>query len=185
MKTFALALPLAFATLSLAQLQGLPVCAQSCANIFLTGGIGNCGRDPACICADKSFIAAISCCLVAECAPADQQKAIDFAQQLCKANDVDVPNVVSCSSTSSSSSSPTASPTTGGAQETTGDVSSSTTTTPAPSNTTPSGSGSASVTSTSSSTGSSSVSGNGAAGARQTAAPVLGLAGLLAAAALL
>ncbi|KAB5554961.1 hypothetical protein GE09DRAFT_1059195 [Coniochaeta sp. 2T2.1] len=190
MKTFALALPLAFATLSLAQLQGLPVCAQSCANIFLTGGIGNCGRDPACICADKSFIAAISCCLVDECAADDQQKAIDFAQQLCKANDVDVPNVVSCSSSTSPTASPTGGAqettrtTTSGAAETTDDVSNNTNTTPAPSNTTPSGSGSASVTSTSSTT-SSSVSGNGAAGARQTAAPVLGLAGLLAAAALL
>lgn len=185
MKTFTLALPLALASLSLAQLQGLPTCAQSCANIFLNGGIGNCGRDAACICADKDFISAISCCLIGACNADDQQKAIDFAQQICQANQVSVPNTVVCTSTSSSggaastTSSSSTSPATNSASTTTSTTTSATTSTG--SSTTSASSTTSTGTSTQTSTGAS-----GNAGARQTAAPVLGaLGGILAAAALL
>ncbi|OIW28560.1 hypothetical protein CONLIGDRAFT_383576 [Coniochaeta ligniaria NRRL 30616] len=186
MKTFTLALPLALASLSLAQLQGLPTCAQGCANIFLSGGIGNCGRDPTCICANKDFISAISCCLIGACDASDQQKAIDFAQQICQANQVSVPNTVVCTSTSTSASagaettSSTTPATNTAAATTTTDISATTSTGSA----TTSSSTTTSTGTTSPTSSSGTASGN--AGARQTAAPVLGaLGGILAAAALL
>ncbi|CAK7239426.1 MAG: hypothetical protein STHCBS139747_000856 [Sporothrix thermara] len=103
MKSFAI---LALAGLAAAQFSQLPTCAQSCANKFLTGGIGNCGSDAKCICSDKDFLSDIACCLAAPggCAPADQSSAVVFASQLCAAQGVTgLPSVVSCTSTASGS----------------------------------------------------------------------------------
>lgn len=75
-----------------------PIKQQDCANQFLLNGIGNCGRDPKCICSDKSFIGEISCCLAKPggCNADDQKKAIVYASQLCSANGVSVPSEVVC-----------------------------------------------------------------------------------------
>ncbi|CAK7267797.1 hypothetical protein SEPCBS119000_002734 [Sporothrix epigloea] len=97
----------ALAGLAAAQFSQLPTCAQSCANKFLTGGIGNCGSDAKCICSDKDFLSDIACCLAAPgaCDPADQSSAVGFASQLCAAQGVTgLPSVVSCTSTSFPSS---------------------------------------------------------------------------------
>ncbi|CAK7563667.1 MAG: hypothetical protein SEPTF4163_001540 [Sporothrix epigloea] len=104
MKSFAI---LALAGLAVAQFNQLPTCAQSCANKFLTGGIGNCGSDAKCICSDKDFLSDIACCLAAPgaCDPADQSSAVGFASQLCAAQGVTgLPSVVSCTATSFGSS---------------------------------------------------------------------------------
>ena len=108
----------ALAGLSVAQLQGLPVCAQDCANKFLIDGIGDCGRDPKCICENKSFIGDISCCLAKPSTagggnPDEQQKAIVFASQICAAQGVVVPGTVSCSTVGTTSPTPTGSAPTG------------------------------------------------------------------------
>ncbi|KAL8285096.1 hypothetical protein RB600_009504 [Gaeumannomyces tritici] len=101
MKTSAVLAALALAVATNAQTAGdLPKCAQDCANQFLLSGIGNCGRDPKCICSNQSFISDISCCLAKPggCGADDQKKAITFAAQLCQANGVTVPNEVVCNS---------------------------------------------------------------------------------------
>ncbi|KAL8371640.1 hypothetical protein RB595_001439 [Gaeumannomyces hyphopodioides] len=101
MKTSAVLAALALAVATNAQTAGdLPKCAQDCANQFLLSGIGNCGRDPKCICSNKTFISDISCCLAKPggCSEDDQKKAIAFAAQLCQANGVTVPNQVVCNS---------------------------------------------------------------------------------------
>ncbi|ROW00962.1 hypothetical protein VSDG_02701 [Cytospora chrysosperma] len=86
-----------FAGLTAAQYASLPTCAQQCATEQFSGGsYGDCGTDPACICADPEFISTISCCLVDACNAADQQAAISFAQQMCAANGVTVQSTVSC-----------------------------------------------------------------------------------------
>ncbi|KAJ9151071.1 hypothetical protein NKR19_g5042, partial [Coniochaeta hoffmannii] len=157
-----------------------PLVQQSCANIFLNNGIGNCGREIGCICANKDFISAISCCLINECDAADQQKAIDFAQQLCQANQVSVPNTVVCTSTSSSGAA--GATTTTSSSSTPADNSATTTTTGTSSSTSSSASGSGSAASQSST----STSASGNFGPRQTAAPMLGaLGGIVAVAALI
>nr|UQJ82181.1 secretory protein [Falciphora oryzae] len=103
MKTSAVLAALALAVATNAQTAGdLPKCAQDCANQFLLNGIGNCGRDPKCICSNKSFIGDISCCLAKPggCSADDQKKAIAYAAQLCQANGVTVPDQVVCNSNS-------------------------------------------------------------------------------------
>ncbi|ERS97009.1 uncharacterized protein SPSK_02751 [Sporothrix schenckii 1099-18] len=102
MKSFTI---LALAGLAAAQFAQLPTCAQSCANKFLTGGIGNCGSDAKCICSDKSFLSDIACCLAAPggCDAADQSSAVVFASQLCAAQGVTVPSAVTCTSTAGGS----------------------------------------------------------------------------------
>lgn len=99
---------------------------QSCANKYLTGGIGNCGSDAKCICSDKDFLSGIACCLAAPggCDVADQSSAIVFASQLCAAQGVTVPSAVTCTSTAASGSGSAAAATTtagsGSATETSG-----------------------------------------------------------------
>lgn len=58
---------------------------QSCADPFLTNGIGGCGLDPGCICGDKSFIEGISCCVLDKCEAKDQTSAVVFASVVCSA----------------------------------------------------------------------------------------------------
>ncbi|RKU46294.1 hypothetical protein DL546_007633 [Coniochaeta pulveracea] len=101
---------LALATgLSVAQFSGLPTCATDCANQFLAGGIGNCGRDVKCICSDTAFIGQISCCLMAACGGDDQTKAIQFAHDICSGSGVTVPDALDCTSTSSGAAAATTS----------------------------------------------------------------------------
>ncbi|POS78709.1 hypothetical protein DHEL01_v202893 [Diaporthe helianthi] len=101
-----------FAGLTVAQFQALPTCAQGCASQFFSGGsYGGCGTDPKCICQNQDFIGNVACCLIGACGEADQQSAIDFAQQICSANGVDVPDQVSCRTASGASATPTATPT--------------------------------------------------------------------------
>lgn len=104
------AISLALAGLSVAQFSGLPDCAQTCADQFLAGGIGNCGRDPKCICGDANFIGDISCCLIKFCDPSNQSSAVAFAQQLCTAYQISVPSTVSCRTATASGSGSTATP---------------------------------------------------------------------------
>ncbi|KAH8758331.1 hypothetical protein F5883DRAFT_150127 [Diaporthe sp. PMI_573] len=100
-----------FAGLTVAQFQGLPTCAQGCASRFFSGGsYAGCGTDPKCICANQDFLGNVACCLVGACSEADQQSAITFAQQICSANGVDVPDQVSCSTASGASATATGTP---------------------------------------------------------------------------
>ncbi|CAK7205185.1 hypothetical protein SEUCBS139899_007950 [Sporothrix eucalyptigena] len=122
MKSFTI---LALAGLAAAQFSQLPTCAQSCANKFLTGGIGNCGSDAKCICSDKDFLSDIACCLAEPggCDSADQSSAVVFASQLCAAQGVtDLPSAVTCSTTASGSGTAATATTTssGTAKETSG-----------------------------------------------------------------
>ncbi|KAK3943272.1 hypothetical protein QBC46DRAFT_378003 [Diplogelasinospora grovesii] len=109
MKVPAVLLSLAgLASVAVAQAPTLPNCAQGCANQFLGSGIGNCGTNPACICADKDFISGISCCLASACNQADQSSAIDFASRFCGANGVTtLPTTVVCASTAASAAATT------------------------------------------------------------------------------
>ncbi|CAN8102761.1 unnamed protein product [Discula destructiva] len=86
-----------FASLSLAQFQGLPTCAQDCAGQQFSGGsYAGCGTDPKCICDNDAFLSNIACCLIGACNAADQSSAITFATQICSAQGVAVPTVVTC-----------------------------------------------------------------------------------------
>ncbi|KAK3306541.1 uncharacterized protein B0T15DRAFT_492079 [Chaetomium strumarium] len=163
MKVTAALVSLGLASAAFAQQQTLPKCAQSCADKFLTGGIGNCGSDPKCICADKGFLGGIACCLVDVCDAPAQSSAVAFAASLCNGFGVtDLPTAVSCTSTAAS--------TTTGSASTTGSGSTSATQT---------GTGAASA-----ATNSASTSNN--LGPRPTAAAGLGaIGGIVAAVALL
>ncbi|KAK7721287.1 hypothetical protein SLS64_001583 [Diaporthe eres] len=98
-----------FAGLTVAQFNGLPTCAQGCASQFFSGGsYAGCGTDPKCICANQDFLGNVACCLVGACSEADQASAITFAQQICSANGVQVPDQVSCSTASGASATATA-----------------------------------------------------------------------------
>lgn len=81
-------------------LEGLPDCAKDCA----TGSIPKqCQAiDIACICADKSFINNISCCVANKCSKDQQDAVIKFANQICGGAGVnDLPKSASCASGSS------------------------------------------------------------------------------------
>ncbi|KAL1864787.1 hypothetical protein VTK73DRAFT_5640 [Phialemonium thermophilum] len=173
MKAISVLLTLALASFSAAQsTDSLPACAKQCADQFLAGGIGNCGTDPKCICADKGFISGIACCLAGVCNEADQAAAVAYAQKLCTAQGVSVPSAVSCTSTSGATAAATgSSSSSSGSASGSGSAAATTTTTSASASGTGSGSGA-----TSSSTSNP--------GARQTAAAGL-LGGLVAAVAML
>ncbi|KAK4445655.1 hypothetical protein QBC34DRAFT_161955 [Podospora aff. communis PSN243] len=171
MKVSATLLSLALAAGAVAQLPGIPQCAQECVNPFLQNGVGDCGTDPTCICGNNEFIVGISCCLFDKCPKADQDTAIKFAAEFCGALGVTtLPTTVACATaTGSGSASPTGSATTTGATTTP--------TTTGTSGTTGTGGAGAAQTSTS-------PTGNPA--PRPTAAPMLGaIGGLVAAVALL
>lgn len=210
---------LALATgLSVAQFNGLPTCAvrissptptvilprrptanmcdprkTDCANKFLAGGIGNCGRDVKCICSDTAFIGEISCCLIGACGGDDQTKAIQFAHDICSGSGVTVPDTPVCSSTSSGAAAATTSSTSSSvssgadAASTTSSGSSNQTSAPSGTATTPAASGVASSISSagSSALASTSTTASGNPAPRATAGPMLGaLGGLVAAVAL-
>ncbi|KAM7189535.1 hypothetical protein V8F33_010013 [Rhypophila sp. PSN 637] len=114
MKVLAFLLSSVFLSSAAAQgTNGLPDCAKSCADGFLRNGIGNCGSDVKCICADKNFLGDIACCLKGTCPDAEQTSAVAYASTLCVAFGVtDLPTAVSCAASSTSKpASNTAAPT--------------------------------------------------------------------------
>lgn len=83
-----------------------PIQQQGCASEQFSGGsYAGCGTDPKCICENQSFLGNVACCLEGACSPADQTSAIAFATQICSAQGVSVPTVVSCSTASSAGAS--------------------------------------------------------------------------------
>ncbi|KAK4112059.1 hypothetical protein N656DRAFT_798419 [Canariomyces notabilis] len=172
MKIPAVLLSIALAGSAVAQLDGLPSCAQSCANQYLTGGIPGCGTaDVQCICGNSGFISGIACCLAGVCDAADQTSAVAFASGICGAAGVSVPSAVTCTSTTSSSGPADTSATT------TATGTDSTTSAPPASTTTGTATGASNPTSTSQSSNF---------GPRPTAAAGLGaIGGIMAAVALL
>ncbi|KAK2768862.1 hypothetical protein FQN54_000722 [Arachnomyces sp. PD_36] len=81
---------------AVAQLDGLPECAQSCAMDAIPE---ECGLDPECVCSSKSFIDSITCCVSDACSTEDQEKTIDFAHNICEpAGVTDIPDSVACNS---------------------------------------------------------------------------------------
>ncbi|KAI0264220.1 hypothetical protein BC834DRAFT_884307 [Gloeopeniophorella convolvens] len=149
-------LALAFASLFIssvaAQAQGVPACAQACAQ--QAASAANCSlTDTTCICTNPQFAAAGGVCLGASCTPADLQAAQNFFLSLCGVG------TTSSSSSSGSSATVTSSSSSGSGASTTSASSSSsgsaTTTSSALSSTSP-GSTSSSTSSSSSSSSSSS-----------------------------
>ncbi|KAH7163134.1 hypothetical protein B0J13DRAFT_615730 [Dactylonectria estremocensis] len=98
------------AGLAAAQSGSTPKCANSCITKYTTGDeIGGCASlDVACICSNDNFLDGIACCLDANCDADGKAAAVEFAQKICAAVDVTVPNEVVCKSTSTSASASTA-----------------------------------------------------------------------------
>ncbi|KAL4961436.1 CFEM domain-containing protein [Aspergillus stella-maris] len=113
MKLQSLALTLA-AVLSFAAAQGLdglPACAQDCA----TGSIPEeCGLiDVECICASRSFVEDIACCVSTACEQQDQEATLDFANGICGGAGVsDLPQTATCAGDSTTTTTGTNSETT-------------------------------------------------------------------------
>ena len=59
---------LAFVAVAVAQIPGLPSCANNCINLPSECQI----TDYKCICTDKNFISGISCCVSQHCGASDQ-----------------------------------------------------------------------------------------------------------------
>ncbi|KAJ9134098.1 hypothetical protein NKR23_g10330 [Pleurostoma richardsiae] len=182
MKTSVLSLAV-FAGLAAAQFTALPSCAQNCASEQFSGsGYAGCGTDPKCICQNQNFLSTIACCLEGVCDASDQAAAVAFAQQICSAQGVSVPTVVSCTSTSGlASGTASSSPATATAATTTSGSASAAATTGASSS---GGSSSAATGTAANASSGSSASGNW--GPKQTPALGMGaLGGLVAGLALL
>ncbi|KAL8695451.1 MAG: hypothetical protein Q9218_000029 [Villophora microphyllina] len=79
-------------------LTDLPDCAKPCAATLPA----NCGISVQCICSDKDWITGISCCVKSKCPPADQQKTIQVAQQICDTVKVTLPSAATCPGDASS-----------------------------------------------------------------------------------
>ncbi|KAL4975753.1 hypothetical protein BDW66DRAFT_136762 [Aspergillus desertorum] len=78
-------------------LPGLPACAQDCAN----GAIpSKCSPvDVECICATRSFVDDMACCVGKSCNGDDQKTALDFANGICGGAGVsDLPQSATCAS---------------------------------------------------------------------------------------
>ncbi|KAI7159090.1 hypothetical protein KC349_g4413 [Hortaea werneckii] len=97
---------LAFTGAVLAQvdISNLPSCAYGCVT-----NLGGCNQlDITCICSDTELISGLACCVSKECDPEDQDKTIQFAQNLCGGEGVDnLPTSATCASTASSTASST------------------------------------------------------------------------------
>ncbi|KAK1831913.1 hypothetical protein QBC39DRAFT_350485 [Podospora conica] len=95
MKVVASLVTLALAAGAIAQ--SMPDCAKPCVDKLMINGVGDCGTDPKCICADKSFLGSISCCVLDECDTAGQNSAIVFAADFCsRAGVTGLPTTVAC-----------------------------------------------------------------------------------------
>ncbi|KAK3399861.1 hypothetical protein B0T20DRAFT_171276 [Sordaria brevicollis] len=174
MKFTAALFALASASFAAAQdLGNLPSCATECAGGYLINGIGDCGRDPKCICTNETFIKDIQCCLLEKCPTSDIEAAAGFAITFCKNNGAtDFPTKATCA--------------TAAATQTTAIVTTATdaATTVSASNSSALSSAVSSITSAASSAASSAPTSNP--GPRQTAAAGLGaIGGLMAAVAML
>ncbi|CCC07193.1 hypothetical protein SMACR_08574 [Sordaria macrospora] len=178
MKVTAALFSLAFASFAAAQdLGNLPSCAQECATPYLINGIGNCNRDPKCICKDETFVREIQCCLLEKCEPDKIEAAAGFAVTFCQNNGAtNFPTKATCATAAANTGSTSASAT---AVVTTGTGSTAATTI--------TGSSGAAVSSAASSIASAASSAQSSnPGPRQTAAACLGaIGGLMAAVALL
>ncbi|KAI7369427.1 hypothetical protein KC354_g1918 [Hortaea werneckii] len=97
---------LAFAGAVLAQvdISNLPSCAFGCVT-----NLGGCNQlDINCICSDSELISGLACCVSKECDTEDQDKTIQFAQNLCGGEGVDnLPTSATCASTASATASST------------------------------------------------------------------------------
>ncbi|GAB1735455.1 hypothetical protein NU219Hw_g3086t1 [Hortaea werneckii] len=97
---------LAFTGAVLAQvdISNLPSCAFGCVS-----NLGGCNQlDINCICSDTELISGLACCVSKECDSEDQDKTIQFAQNLCGGEGVDnLPTSATCASTASATASST------------------------------------------------------------------------------
>ncbi|EOO03209.1 putative extracellular membrane protein [Phaeoacremonium minimum UCRPA7] len=120
----------AFAGLAAAQAGEIPKCAQSCVSEQISGGsYAGCGTNAKCICENDNFLSTVACCLVGVCSEADQAAAVEYAQQICSAQGVQVPTAVSCTTgaTAATTGAGTSATGTGGALTTAASGSGSTT----------------------------------------------------------
>merc|ERR1711967_99071 len=97
---------LAFTGTVLAQvdISNLPSCAFSCVT-----DLGGCNQlDITCICSDTELISGLACCVSKQCDAEDQDKTIQFAQNLCGGEGVDnLTTSATCASTASATASST------------------------------------------------------------------------------
>ncbi|KAF2759420.1 hypothetical protein EJ05DRAFT_345291 [Pseudovirgaria hyperparasitica] len=100
MRTSIAVIAAAYCSVVVAQIQGLPNCAQSCAN----SGLAGCGIDVGCICGNQTLIADLSCCVAGSCSSDEQQQVIDFAVGICRtAGITTLPTMAGCATTSMTS----------------------------------------------------------------------------------
>ncbi|OJJ47456.1 hypothetical protein ASPZODRAFT_24385 [Penicilliopsis zonata CBS 506.65] len=152
----------------------LPTCAQSCATNAIPS---SCSLiDIKCICESGTFITDIACCVASSCDSADQEKTIEYADELCGSAGVsDLPQSATCATTANSTTTASTSGASG--------VSSSNTT--VSSTTTASGSSSNTAqTASSASTASATSTGGAAPVSMNKEMVIVGVAGVLAALAL-
>ncbi|KAL4914031.1 hypothetical protein BDW62DRAFT_149970 [Aspergillus aurantiobrunneus] len=114
LQSLALALVGFLSSVAAQGMTGLPSCAQDCA----TGAIpSQCSLiDVECICAERSFVDDMACCVGQSCAPEDQDAALDFANGICGGAGIsDLPQSATCAgdSTSTTTASPTETTTSG------------------------------------------------------------------------
>ncbi|OOQ84003.1 putative CFEM domain protein [Penicillium brasilianum] len=99
---FTLAAAALLATAAAQGLDSLPDCSRSCATSSIPA---SCGLNIQCICADKSFLSSIACCVADKCSQADQETTLQVAKGICSRGGVtDLPSTISCTSSSGSSS---------------------------------------------------------------------------------
>ncbi|KAL2828683.1 hypothetical protein BDW59DRAFT_159481 [Aspergillus cavernicola] len=102
----ALALVACLSSAAAQGMPGLPACAQDCA----TGAIPDaCGLiDVECICAERTFIDDMACCVGKSCQPEDQDAALEFANGICGgAGITDLPQSATCRGDSTSTTTAT------------------------------------------------------------------------------
>ncbi|KAF3393812.1 GPI anchored CFEM domain protein C [Penicillium rolfsii] len=126
---FTLAAAALLVTVSAQGLDDLPACSTSCATSSIPA---SCGLSVPCICADKSFLSNIACCVADKCSQADQESmslsdsdrmpeysltnvfliaaaTLQVAKGICSRGGVtDLPSTIACTSSASSSSGSTA-----------------------------------------------------------------------------
>ncbi|MCJ1376739.1 hypothetical protein MMC20_007984 [Loxospora ochrophaea] len=94
---------LALAVFTSAQsLSDLPSCAVSCVGNGLSS-TGCAETDFKCICSDSAWIGQLTCCVESACDQADQQTTVQFADQICKTVNIDLPANPVCSTASGAS----------------------------------------------------------------------------------
>ncbi|KAL4779095.1 hypothetical protein BJX76DRAFT_365521 [Aspergillus varians] len=97
LQSLALTLTACLSSVAAQGMSGLPSCAQACA----TGSIpSECSLiDVECICAERSFINDMACCVAKSCEAKDQAAALDFANGICGgAGITELPKSAACAS---------------------------------------------------------------------------------------